>query len=227
MNADTYVIIPAYNEAKVVGSVIKTVRKHFKNVICVNDGSRDNSAAVIEKAGATLLDHAVNLGAGGATQTGIDYALLDPRAHYFITIDADGQHEIKDALAMLDHLKKKHLDVVFGSRFLGDIQNISPPKRAFLRLAAVFSDIESGVKLSDPHIGLRAFNRHFAENLKMTMPGFEHASELVNRVGEGNFKYDEVPVTITYSDYSKAKGQPMLNAINITFDLFLHRFTKK
>lgn len=225
--SDVYVIMPVYNEAQVVGEVIADVRKHFKNVICVNDGSKDNSSEEIVKAGGILVEHPINLGAGAATQTGIDYALLDKDARYFVTIDADGQHETEDAIRMLEHLKKKDLDIVFGSRFLGTIKNISGFKKRFLKLAAVFSGSTSGVKLTDPHIGLRVFNRYFAENLKLTMPDFAHASEVVHRIGEGGFKYDEVAATVNYSDYSKAKGQPMVNAINITFDLFLNRFTKK
>jgi glycosyltransferase involved in cell wall biosynthesis len=224
---DTYVIIPTYNEAGMVGVVIGKARRYFKHVVCVNDGSRDNSAEVIRAAGGTLVDHPINLGAGAATQTGVDFALLDPHAKYLITLDADDQHDVEDAVRMLAYIKEHDVDIVIGSRFMGKIENISALKRAFLKLAAVFSGATSGINLTDPHIGLRVFNRHFAENLKLTMPDFAHASELVHRIGEGNFKYAELPVTVTYSDYSKAKGQPMLNAINIAFDLFVHRINKK
>ena len=224
---EVYVIIPVYNEAKVIGDVLKRVAKTYKNIICVNDGSVDNSSEEILKTDAKLVEHAVNLGAGAATQTGIDYALLDTDAKYFITIDADGQHEIEDANRMLKHLKDKDLDIVFGSRFLGTAHNISAPKRAFLKLAAVFSKNTSGVMITDPHIGIRVFNRKFAENLKLTMPGFAHASELLYRISDEGYKYDEIPVKISYSDYSKEKGQSMLNSVNIVFDLMLHRISKK
>jgi glycosyltransferase involved in cell wall biosynthesis len=227
MRTDTYIIIPVYNEAKIIGSVLNEVLKKFSNVVCVNDGSVDNSGREIEKTRAILIEHSINLGAGAATQTGIDYALMDLKAKYFITIDADGQHEIEDALRMLERLKEKDLDIVFGSRFLGQVQNISKIKSQFLKLAALFSKKTSGVYLTDPHIGIRVFNRKFAENLKITMPDFAHASELVERVAEGNYKYDEEPVTVTYSHYSKSKGQPMLNAINITVDLMLDKISKR
>lgn len=227
MHPDTYVIIPAYNEAKVAGGVVLEVRKYFKNVVCVNDGSTDETGKVLESTGAVVVEHPINLGAGAATQTGIDYALLDEDARYFITFDADGQHDIKDAVHMLGYIQKQKVDIVFGSRFLGTIENISLLKKKFLRLAAVFSGATSGINLTDPHIGLRVFNRKFAENLKITLPDFTHASEVIHRVADGKYKYAEVPATVTYSDYSKAKGQPMLNAINIAFDLLIHRITKK
>jgi glycosyltransferase involved in cell wall biosynthesis len=227
MNKEVYVIVPVYNEASIIGAVIQSVLNKSENVVCVDDGSQDGSSKEIQKAGATLLTHAYNLGAGAATQTGIDYALLDPRAKYFVTIDADNQHEIDDAVTMLEYLKANKLDIVLGSRFLGKVHNISKFKRLFLKLAAIFSKSTSGVELTDPHVGLRVFNRKFAENLNLTMAGFAHASELVNRIGEGNFKYAELPIHVSYSEYSKAKGQSMLNAINITVDLFHHKITKK
>jgi len=224
---NTAIIMPVYNEAKVVGDVINTIRKQFDSVICVNDGSSDTSGQIIKDSGAVLVEHPINLGAGAATQTGIDYALQDVNFKYFVTIDADGQHDVNDAVTMLNYLKTHDLDVVFGSRFIGEVENIGWLKRHFLKLAAIFSQHASGIKLTDPHIGLRVFNRKFAENLKLTLPDFTHASELIYRVKEGNYKYAEVPVKVTYSDYSKSKGQPMLNAINITADLLFHKMSKK
>jgi len=224
---NTAIIMPVYNEAKVVGDVINTIRKQFDSVICVNDGSSDTSGQIIKDSGAVLVEHPINLGAGAATQTGIDYALQDVNFKYFVTIDADGQHDVNDAVTMLNYLKTHDLDVVFGSRFTGEVENIGWLKRHFLKLAAIFSQHASGIKLTDPHIGLRVFNRKFAENLKLTLPDFTHASELIYRVKEGNYKYAEVPVKVTYSDYSKSKGQPMLNAINITADLLFHKMSKK
>jgi glycosyltransferase involved in cell wall biosynthesis len=216
-----------YNEAQVIGDVVGSVRLHFANVVCVDDGSHDGSAGAVIDAGATLVAHAVNLGAGAATQTGIDFALLDQSARYFVTIDADGQHDVADALRMLERLRANDVDIVLGSRFLGNARDMSRAKAALLRLAAAFSAKTTGLKLTDPHVGLRAFNRRFAENLELTMPDFSHASELVQRIREGNFRYAECPITVTYSAYSKAKGQPMINAVNISFDYLMHRTLKK
>lgn len=226
-HANTAVIIPVYNEERVVANVVRDVLTYFDMVICVNDGSSDNSTGEIAKTTAILINHPINLGAGAAIQTGMEYALRNRATNYFVTFDADGQHDARDIETMLDYLRKHHLDVVFGSRFKGIIHNISPVKKAFLNLAHLFSAFDSGINLSDPHIGLRVFNRRFAENLNITMPDFAHASEIVYRIKEGKYAYGEVPVTVTYTDYSKAKGQPMLNAVNITFDLLLNRITRR
>ena len=227
---DVAVIMPVYNEEQVVGSVVSGIRDKFAHVICINDGSSDGSSKAITKAGGLLIEHPINLGAGAATQTGIDYALQNSEIEYFITFDADGQHRVEDAVKMLKYLKKhKDIDIVFGSRFLQNskTENMSILKGIFLKVAKIFSRFDTGVDLTDPHIGLRAFNRKFAENLKLTMSDFSHASELVRRVKESGYRYAELPVTVTYSDYSKSKGQPMLNAVNIAFDLLLQKVSKK
>jgi hypothetical protein len=130
-------------------------------------------------------------------------------------------------MEMLKVLKKDGLDIVLGSRFLGTAEGISSSKQMILKAAVAFSNTTTGLKLTDTHNGLRVFNRNFAESLKITMPDMSHASEIIHRIAEGGFKYKEVPVTIKYTDYSKAKGQTILNSVNITFDLLIHRMTKK
>ncbi|MCU1688246.1 MAG: glycosyl transferase, partial [Jatrophihabitantaceae bacterium] len=77
-----------------VQGVLTELRKTFSNVVAVDDGSEDGSAAEIMKAGAVLVRHAVNLGAGAAMETGLAYALAQPGATYFVTFDADGQHQV-------------------------------------------------------------------------------------------------------------------------------------
>lgn len=226
--SNTYVVIPVYNEEQVIADVIDKLANHFQNIVCINDGSSDNSAQVIEDTSkAILINHPINLGQGASLQTGIEYALKDENARYFITFDADGQHKIEDAIHMLSILKKQELDIVLGSRFLGSVEDINYSKKIILKLAIAFSNYTTGLKLTDAHNGLRVFGRKFARNIKITLPDMTHATEIIHRIAEGNFKYQEVPVTIKYTDYSKAKGQSVLNSINISFDLLIHRITKK
>ena len=77
----------------------------FPNIVCVDDGSSDDSSAQIGTTGARLVRHPVNLGQGAALQTGIEYARRQPGAGYFVTFDADGQHQVADVLRMLDRLR--------------------------------------------------------------------------------------------------------------------------
>ena len=221
------IIIPAYREGKVIKRTIEGIINLFPNVICVDDGSPDDTAAQIESTKATLVRHPINLGQGASLQTGIEYALLNPKTKYFVTYDADGQHRVEDVVAMLKHIKKQKIDIVLGSRFLGSAENISAKKRHLLKLAVRFSNASTGLKLTDTHNGLRVFNRHAAEVMQLKMPDFSHASEIIERIAEKKLTYEEVPVTILYTDYSRAKGQSMINAINISFDVLLNKMVKK
>lgn len=220
------IIIPVYNEGKVIQAVIKDVLKHFSTVICVDDGSKDNSLAEIEKTKALVVRHPINMGQGAALQTGIEFALRLKSTEYFVTFDADGQHSIDDVKSMLGVLKNDKVDIVVGSRFLGEAINITRTKKIILKMAVRFTNIFSGVSLTDAHNGLRVFNRKFAENIDITMPGMAHASEIVDKIGRGGWKYIEVPVTINYTEYSLSKGQSMLNSVNILTDIMLSRTRK-
>lgn len=222
---DTAVIIPVYNESQVIGSVIQTVLKRFKYVVCVNDGSTDASAFEISKTDAFLINHPINMGQGAALQTGIEFARQLP-TEYFVTYDADGQHRLEDALAMVRELELGKYDIILGSRFLGSTIGMKKSKERILKLAIRFSNFTSGVKLTDTHNGLRAFNRTVAESIQITMPDMTHASEILEIIAKQKYRYKEIPVTIEYSDYSRAKGQSLINAINISFDTLLRKFSK-
>lgn len=227
MHEDTYIIIPVYNEAAVIADIISNVAQKFDNIVCVNDGSRDDTAKQILATKAKLVNHPVNLGQGAAIQTGIEFALQDLEAKYFVTFDADGQHSIKDVENMLSYIREHKVDAVLGSRFLGAAENVTKTKKMILKLAVKFSNLTTGLNLTDAHNGLRVFNRKVAENLDITMPDMAHASEIIHRIAEHKFTYQELPVTITYTEYSKAKGQSIINAVNITFDLLLNKVGKK
>lgn len=221
------IIIPAYNEGGAIARTVAGIPSSFPNIICVDDGSSDDTARQINSTRAILVKHPINLGQGAALQTGIDMALMDEDIKYFVTYDADGQHRIEDVETMLRHLKDKKLDIVLGSRFLGTAENISSKKKIILKLAIKFSNMTTGIKLTDTHNGLRVFNRYVAQELNLEMPDFSHASEIIERIAEKSFKYDEVPVKIIYTEYSMSKGQSMINAVNISFDILLRRLMKR
>jgi glycosyltransferase involved in cell wall biosynthesis len=165
------------------------------------------------------------MGQGAALQTGIEFARQLP-VDYFVMFDADGQHRISDAQNMVKALKKGDWDMILGSRFLGSAEGIKKSKERILKLAVKFSNFTSGVRLTDTHNGLRAFNRHVAETIKITMPDMSHASEILEIISSQKYRYKEVPVTIDYSEYSMAKGQSVINAVNIVFDMLLRKVSR-
>jgi polyprenyl-phospho-N-acetylgalactosaminyl synthase len=221
---DVWIVVPAFNEAAVIGEVIADVRATFDQVVCVDDGSSDETGAVALHAGAHLVTHPVNLGQGAAIQSGVEYARSQPGAEVFVTFDADGQHRIKDALRMIDKMTVEDVDIVIGTRFAdhGVRSDVPVLKRIVLRAAVLLSQRSRRLGLSDAHNGLRVFNRTVADGLDIAMSGMGHANEIIAMIDENHWRVREEPVEILYTEYSKSKGQPLLNGVNIVFDGFLH-----
>lgn len=217
------VVIPMYNEGPVIAEVVATILTRFERVVCVDDGSGDDCASIARAAGATVLQHPVNLGQGAAIETGIRFAIRDPSTTHVVTFDADGQHDVNDAAAMVLHCIEHDLQVVLGSRFLATTHSVPPARRILLRAATCFSQITTGLQLSDAHNGLRVFRRDAARHLSLRMHGMSHASEILGKIAAHGWTYAEHPVTITYTDYSRAKGQRAYNAFNIAFDVAFSR----
>jgi glycosyltransferase involved in cell wall biosynthesis len=216
---DVWIVIPAFNEATVIGDVIADVRSVFGNVVCVDDGSRDDTGDSALRAGAHVVRHPVNLGQGAAIQTGVEYARSRLGAAVFATFDADGQHRVKDVVRMIDRLTAEDLDIVIGTRFADHAPEQMPAlRRVLFPLIAKLSPASRKLGLTDAHNGLRVFDRAVADGLNLTMNGMAHASEFVALIVENGWRVAEEPVEILYTDYSKSKGQPLVNGVNIIFD---------
>ena len=111
---------------------------------------------------------------------------------------------------------------MLGSRFLLPDGEVPWQKRLVLRTAAAISPTARRLRLSDAHNGLRLFNRKAASRLNITMNGMAHASEITGFLARSGLRVAEAPVSIRYTDYSRAKGQSLLNGVNILFDLSLN-----
>ncbi|OBJ01100.1 glycosyltransferase family 2 protein [Mycobacterium sp. 1465703.0] len=217
-----WVVIPAFNEAAVIGEVVADVRSVFDHVVCVDDGSADETGEIARRAGAHLVRHPINLGQGAAIQTGVEYARKQPGAQIFATFDADGQHRVKDLATMVDRLLVGDVDVVIGTRF-GAQRGARPPfvKRIVLQTAARLSRRGRRLGLTDTNNGLRVFNKTVADGLDITMSGMSHANEFIMLIDENHWRVTEEPIEVLYTEYSMSKGQPLLNGVNIIFDGFL------
>lgn len=211
-------VVPAFNEAAIIRQSVASLRTRFPNVVVVDDGSGDATPAEALAAGAVVLQHAVNIGQGAALQTGIDYALAQG-AGFVATFDADGQHHVEDLVAMLAVLRAESLDVVLGSRFLGQAVGLSGTRRLLLKAAVLFTNLTTGLRLTDAHNGLRVMTAAAARRLQIRQEGMAHASELIAQIAQLGLRFREVPVTISYSDYSVGKGQRLSNSFGILRDL--------
>jgi glycosyltransferase involved in cell wall biosynthesis len=218
---DTWVVVPLYNEATVIGEVVRVLLASFDHVVCIDDGSTDGSAAEAEAAGARVLHHPINLGQGAALQTGFSYVGTKPEARYVVTFDADGQHRVEDVLEMLDLAKSDDLAIVFGSRFLDTRTDPGIIKRIILKTAVWVTNLTTGLRLTDAHNGLRVIRTDAMRMIELEQDRMAHATEIVLKLGRTKLPWREYPVELLYTDYSKAKGQSVLNSVNILVDLLV------
>jgi UDP-N-acetylglucosamine---dolichyl-phosphate N-acetylglucosaminyltransferase len=215
------ILIPAFNEAKVIGDVIQKIKKHgYPNIVVIDDKSTDETAAVAKSAGAKVITHKVNLGAGGATRTGLEYAKTH-KFDYAVTLDADGQHDPAEIKKLLE--VAPHYDVVIGSRM------IKPKGMPFPRLilnfgGSVFTWILYGVYVKDSQSGFKVFNKNALHKIKIIMTRFEFCSELLYRIRKAKLSFVEVPIRTIYTEYSLSKGQHALNALKMIWRMIIWRF---
>src|SRR6185437_11774559 len=196
---DVWIVVPAFNEAAVIGEVIADLRSVFDHVVCVDDGSSDGTGDIAARAGAHLVRHPINLGQGAAIQTGVEYARRQPGARVFATFDADGQHRVKDVAAMIERLNTG-FDVVIGTRFGGAVTSRPPLiKRIVLQTAARLSRRGRRLGLTDTNNGLRVFNKTVADGLNITMSGMSHATEFIMLIAENRWRVAEEPVEVLYT----------------------------
>lgn len=224
------VVIPAYNESKVIGEVVIGITNALKKsrydyeVVVINDGSKDATAQTAQKSGATVINHILNSGAGGATATGLSYANqngFDMAA----TMDADGQHDARDVIKGFDHMIANKSDLLIGSRLINS-KGMSKVKVLGNKGLSFVTYLLFGINSTDSQSGLRIFSKKALEELRWKTSGYEFCSEMLWRASQLKLVISEYPIKAIYTEYSKGKGQNNWNAINIIKSLFKRRISE-
>lgn len=224
---DVIIIIPAYNEEKGLPSLIRNIRNHVSDVdiLVVDDGSRDRTARVAEKAGALAIRLPFNMGYGAALQTGFKYALRK-RYRYVIQMDADGQHDPASIKTLLDEVKKEEVDLVIGSRFLdGSSQYIAPWTRKIgMMLFGKIASLVTGQPATDPTSGFQALNRDALRFYASPYYPLDYPdADVLIMLHRAGLSVKEVPVVM----HVKTEGASMhsgLKPIYYIFKMFLSMF---
>lgn len=229
MNKDVNVcvIIPAFNEQKVIRDVVENTIKVFKTaftpftVLVIDDNSTDNTVIEAEKGGAKVIHHLINSGAGGATSTGIHYALK----HNFdiaVTLDADNQHDPADAVRGVQELIKHNYDLLIGTRLI-DNNGMSQTKVIGNQGLSFLTYLLYGVKSTDSQSGLRVFSKRSIKELRWKSTRYEFCSEMLWRAKQRKLRIGEYPIRAIYTDYSISKGQSNWNGINLVKNMIKNR----
>lgn len=209
MNEKIVFVIPAFNEAKTIGITLKDLKKHFpgKEVIVVNDGSKDNTKRIALNQGAHVLTHIMNRGLGASLATGIQ-AALNKDADVIVTFDADLQHTGEDVNCLIKPIKENKADAVIGSRFLSreDLAMMPFALKIGNKALTGITNFLSGTGVTDSQSGLRAFNRKAAEKLLILCDRYEVSSEIIHELGKHKMRIKEVPIKAIYHDKEKGTG---------------------
>jgi glycosyltransferase involved in cell wall biosynthesis len=227
MRIKLFLIIPAYNEEKSIGRVIRNlIKSGYDNIVVVDDNSSDDTARIAEESGAVVLKHIINRGQGAALKSGTEYALQNG-AEVIVHFDADGQMQVSDIKKMVYPITNNDADIALGSRFLGAAENIDLGKRIVLKLARFVVFILYGLWLTDSQNGFRAMNRYAAGKIEITSNRMEHAGEILGEIKKKRLRYKEIPVTIRYTDYSMSKGQSWTKSFSLGIKMIIRKLLKR
>lgn len=220
----TVVVIPAYNESTRLVPVVTGASQYCDTVIVVDDGSSDDTAAVARQAGATVVRHSINCGAGAATMTGIDAGRL-LGADILVTIDADGQHDPAAIPGLIAPLKADEADLVIGNRF-GQKNSIPALRRLFNMIGNFVTFAFTGRFIEDSQSGFKAFGPKALKQVELRMSGFEFCTEIVRESAQHNWRIRMEPISVIYNEYSMAKGQSLASGVKTFAKILIRSFLR-
>ncbi|MBT4835362.1 glycosyltransferase family 2 protein [Candidatus Woesearchaeota archaeon] len=218
------IILPAYNEGKIITKVINQIKKvGFQDILIIDDGSTDETVKSAKKAGARVLGHIINRGAGAATSTGLTYAKIN-NYDYAIFMDSDGQHNPKDIKKLLNYADK--YDVVIGSRMIGNLENMPIQRRIANFIGSLITKLFFGLFVRDSQSGFKIFNKNAIRKINVTFDRYEFCSEIIGEIHNKKLSFKEVPIEVIYSTHSlekKHSGQSIKNGIKMIIKFILRR----
>ena len=222
------IIIPAYNEEENIEKTVETILRDSKgfDYIIINDCSKDNTRQICEEKGYNVINLPINLGIGGAVQTGYKYAA---RNNYdmAVQVDGDGQHDPKFLEEMADYLEKNQLDMVIGSRFIEKkgFQS-SGLRRIGIRFFYLLIKILTGANITDPTSGLRMVGRNVLEIFADDYPADYPEPESVVAILRKKMKVKEIPVIMhdrTGGDSSISMKKSVYYMVKVTLAIIIER----
>lgn len=217
-------LIPAYNEASRIISVIEEVKPFVEKIVVVDDGSSDATFEKAQETGVFVLRHFINRGQGAALQTATDFALRVLHADIVVHFDADGQLCAKEIPLLIEPILEQQAEVVLGSRFLGNAHHMPRTRKWAVRAGVYFTMFFSGIKVTDTHNGFRALSASAAEKITITLDRFAHASQILDLIKAQKLSYVERPVTLLYSQETLAKAPSSFRMFTVVKDLFKEIF---
>ena len=208
----TIAAIPCFNEELYIGSVVLRAKEYVDQVIVIDDGSMDKTALVAGRANALVIKHSSNEGKGAAIRTAFDYA-KEAGCKALVLLDGDGQHDPTYIPSLLKPVLDGKADMAVGSRYLGMRSSVPGYRTWGHSILNLFTNLGSGVKLTDSQSGFRAFSLKAIETLGLAEEGLSVESEMQFLAKEAELKLTEIPVGMGY--HAKAKRSPLAHGVGV------------
>ena len=189
--------IPAYNEEKNIASVISKLSKFGYSIIVCDDGSDDQTNQIAEKMGALVITHKKNLGYGAAISS-LFFKAKDMGLDVLVTMDADGQHRPKDVKAVLDPILNEEADIVIGSRFLVENQEMPSYRKTGIKMITKLTNTALDKQITDSQSGFRGYNKRVLSVISPSESGMGVSNEILIKASKQGFKIDEAPIKVSY-----------------------------
>ena len=189
--------IPAYNEEKNIAKIIVKLKKIADQIIVCNDGSTDLTSEIAENLGAIVINHTKNRGYGSGIKSILEKS-KEIGSELLVTFDGDGQHRVEDIKKIIEPIEKNEIDLVIGSRFLNEEQEIPQYRKLGIKLITKITNANLKEKITDSQSGFRAYSKEVISKLKTSDMGMGVSTEILIKASSLNFKIGEVPITILY-----------------------------
>lgn len=207
------VCIPAFDEEKTIGDIVKRSLQHADKVIVCDDGSKDNTAKIASQSGAQVISHTKNQGYGAAIMTLFDQARKE-NADIMITIDGDGQHDADQIPLLLDAISEHNVDVVIGSRFLNKSSDSPRYRKSGIKIITSASNFGTDFKVTDAQSGFRAYSKRAIESIHPTETGMSVSTEILLKISNKGLSLAEVPISISYGEDTSTQN-PVPHGITV------------
>jgi glycosyltransferase involved in cell wall biosynthesis len=211
--------LPAYDEEEHIAKVILRVRRYVDHVIVCDDGSGDATMDIAEALGATVVRHDINQGYG-ASLVSLFREAYRLGAKYFVTIDADGQHNPDEIPILLDRIRRDDVDIVVGSRFLDGGGSEAPGWRK-AGIGVINSFVGNGYHLTDTQSGFRVYSRKAIRSLSLTEDGMGVSTEALIKAHDAGLKVAEVPIHVSYSEKTSTLN-PVVHGLEVILSSLKH-----
>jgi glycosyltransferase involved in cell wall biosynthesis len=217
------IVIPAFNAERSVGTVVRACREILDDVLVIDDGSVDRTAAEALEAGARVISHGVNRGKGAALKTGFGFA-MQRAYHAVITLDADGQHLPREIPKFLRAHAETKGDLIIGGRaHLFD--QMLPRRRMANRFSAWSIARCSRTNVTDSQSGFRLYSAELLLKARLRSDGFDLESEVIVRAGCDGFKVITIPIDLGFVDgLSTSHYKPVADSLRIFWTVTRARF---